>query len=37
MKVVFRKFSNGDVIALFCGSARDCNPEPITAVSRRVA
>jgi hypothetical protein len=24
MKVVFRKFKEGDVIALFCGSAKDC-------------
>lgn len=26
MKVVFRKFSDGDVIALFCNSAPDCRP-----------
>lgn len=25
MKVVFRKFKEGDVIALFCDSASDCN------------
>lgn len=25
-KVVFRKFSDGDVIALFCDTAKDCNP-----------
>lgn len=25
MKVVFRKFSDGQVIALFCDSAKDCN------------
>lgn len=25
MKVVFRKFKEGDVIALFCDSAKDCN------------
>jgi alkylated DNA nucleotide flippase Atl1 len=24
MKVVFRKFKEGDVIALFCNSAKDC-------------
>jgi alkylated DNA nucleotide flippase Atl1 len=26
MKVVFRKFKEGDVIALFCNSANDCTP-----------
>lgn len=26
MNVVFRKFKDGEVIALFCDSARDCNP-----------
>lgn len=26
MKVVFRKFPDGDVIALLCGTAADCNP-----------
>lgn len=26
MKAVFRKFSDGQVIALICNSARDCNP-----------
>lgn len=25
MNVVFRKFATGDVIALFCGSAKDCS------------
>lgn len=25
-KIVFRKFPEGDVIALFCDSAKDCNP-----------
>jgi hypothetical protein len=26
MKVVFRKYPEGDVIALFCNSANDCRP-----------
>lgn len=26
MNVVFRKFRTGDVIALFCNSAEECNP-----------
>lgn len=26
MDVVFRKFKDGEVIALFCDSAKDCNP-----------
>lgn len=26
MNVVFRKFPDGAVIALFCDSAKDCNP-----------
>ena len=26
MNVVFRVFPQGDVIALFCGTASDCNP-----------
>lgn len=26
MKVVFRKFSDGAVIALLCGTAKDCCP-----------
>lgn len=26
MNVVFRKFKDGEVIALFCDTANDCNP-----------
>lgn len=34
MKVVFRKFKEGDVIALFCGSAKDCNPGNVMSYQR---
>jgi hypothetical protein len=30
IRAVFRRFPEGDVIALFCGTARDCNPGNVT-------
>lgn len=30
IKMVFRKFTDGDVIALFCHSAKDCNAGNVT-------